>query len=109
MLRIKYKQPLIDNVERYLEGSVYDSGEEAQATADRLNLYWGREVAHWVVLVGPRIQDLPEPERVPFHVWLTGQTRPVLDDLPMGEQDGYYPHDYVRWKHYLETGLEVWD
>jgi hypothetical protein len=46
----------------------------------------------------PRVRDLPEVERAPFTEWLVGQTRPMLDGIPMEEQDGYYDHDYRRWK-----------
>ena len=53
----------------------------------------GQEDTRW-----PRIRDLPEHEREPFLVWLEGQTRPLIGDLPMEEQDGYYRWDYDRWK-----------
>ena len=45
-----------------------------------------------------RVRDLPEEERAPFTEWLDGQTRPMLDGIPMEEQDGYYDHDYRNWK-----------
>jgi hypothetical protein len=41
---------------------------------------------------------LPEDERAPFTEWLDGQTRPMLDGIPMEEQDAYYDHDYRNWK-----------
>jgi len=44
----------------------------------------------------PKIRYLPEPERKPFSEWLTGQTRPWIDEEKI--QDGYYPWDYERWK-----------
>lgn len=53
----------------------------------------------------PRINDLPEEERIPFEDWLRGQTRPLLDNTPWEEQDTYYPWDYDRWK----AGLPVID
>ena len=46
----------------------------------------------------PRIKDLPEEERKPFRKWLGGQTVPVIEGLPMSEQDAYYVWDYERWK-----------
>lgn len=46
----------------------------------------------------PRIKDLPEHEQEPFEYWLHGLTMPWNDDLPLDEQDGYYPWDYDRWK-----------
>lgn len=46
----------------------------------------------------PRIKDLPEDERAPFTAWMEGQTMPLIEGLPMEEQDAYYPWDYKRWK-----------
>jgi hypothetical protein len=46
----------------------------------------------------PRIRDLPEAEREPFRKWLAGQTVPLMDGIPDGEQDCYYSWDYKRWK-----------
>lgn len=46
----------------------------------------------------PRIRDLPPDEQAPFREFLTGQTLPLLDGVPMEEQDGYYPWDYDNWK-----------
>ena len=46
----------------------------------------------------PRIRDLPEVERDPFDKFLRGQTIPLLEGVPMSEQDGYYPWDYDNWK-----------
>jgi hypothetical protein len=46
----------------------------------------------------PRIRDLPESERQPFSEFLWGQTLPLIDGVPMAEQDGYYPWDYDNWK-----------
>lgn len=53
----------------------------------------------------PRIRDLPKDERRSFSQWLAGQTRPMIQGAPMDEQDGYYQHDYNRWK----AGLPVID
>ena len=53
----------------------------------------------------PRVRDLPQAERVPFTRWLAGQTRPMIDGLPMAEQDAYYQGDYENWK----SGGRVWD
>lgn len=53
----------------------------------------------------PRLRDLPEKERMPFAKELYGQTCPLVDGLPMGDQDFYYPWDYSRWK----AGLPVID
>ena len=49
----------------------------------------------------PRIRNLPESERAEFEKYLEGQTRPWIDGLPANEQDGYYEHDYDRWKRKL--------
>jgi hypothetical protein len=46
----------------------------------------------------PRMRDLPENERAPFNKWLNGQTCPVIEGIPIEEQDAYYPWDYDRWK-----------
>ena len=48
----------------------------------------------------PRVKDLPEQDREPFTRWLDdyGQTRPLIDGVPMEQQDGYYEWDYGRWK-----------
>lgn len=49
----------------------------------------------------PRICDLPAHEQIPFEKWLTGQTRPMLENISPTDdfgQDGYYDHDYRRWK-----------
>ncbi|MEK9811254.1 MAG: hypothetical protein VW362_12450 [Candidatus Nanopelagicales bacterium] len=46
----------------------------------------------------PRLRDLPEGERQPFKVHLQGQTCPLLDGVPMAEQDAFYPWDYEDWK-----------
>ena len=46
-----------------------------------------------------RIRDLPTEEQAPFKKWLSGQTCPWIDGLPPEEQDGYYEHDYQRWKN----------
>jgi hypothetical protein len=53
----------------------------------------------------PRVSELPEDEREPFTNWLVGQTRPMIEGIPMDEQDGYYEHDYRRWK----SGCKIWD
>jgi len=53
----------------------------------------------------PRIRDLPESERKPFLKWLCGQTCPLVEGIPMKDQDFYYPWDYDRWK----AGLPVID
>lgn len=53
----------------------------------------------------PRVSNLPVAERWPFTKWLRGQTRPLIEGLPMAEQDGYYEYDYSRWK----KGLPVLD
>lgn len=45
-----------------------------------------------------RLRDLPETERSQFYVWLRGQTIPCFDGVPDAEQDGFYLHDYRRWK-----------
>lgn len=52
-----------------------------------------------------RICNLSANEREKFSKWLWGQTCPMLDYLPMSEQDGYYDWDYERWK----KGLPVID
>lgn len=52
-----------------------------------------------------RIRDLPEEERAPFAAWLYGQTCPMIAGVPPEGQDGYYRHDYERWK----AGLPVDD
>lgn len=49
----------------------------------------------------PRIRDLPEQERESFCRWLSGQTVPWFDNLPISEQDGYFRWDYMRWKKRL--------
>jgi hypothetical protein len=46
----------------------------------------------------PRVSNLPKEEQEPFSKWLRGQTRPYILDLPVSDQDGYYPWDYKRWK-----------
>ena len=46
----------------------------------------------------PRIKDLPIEEQEPFREWLQGQTCPVIEDVPFEESDGYYDHNYKRWK-----------
>ena len=46
----------------------------------------------------PRLRDLPEAERIEFEKALRGQTYPLIDGLPMEEQDAYYPWDYAGWK-----------
>jgi hypothetical protein len=56
----------------------------------------------------PRIRDLPEAEREPFRVALIGQTCPLVDGVPMSEQDFYYPWDYDRWKS-GPSGHTEWD
>lgn len=45
-----------------------------------------------------RLRDLPGTERAPFETWLNGQACPVVDGIPMEDQDFYYPWDYARWK-----------
>ena len=45
----------------------------------------------------PRVRDLPEEQQEPFTQWLAGQTRPMIPDVPMSQQDGYFPWDYERW------------
>lgn len=52
-----------------------------------------------------RIRDLPQEERQPFTKWLAYQTRPLLEGVPMEEQDGYFPWDYQSWK----AGLPIED
>ena len=51
----------------------------------------------------PRIRDLPKEEQEPFSKWLYGQTCPFLEGEEI--QDGYYSHDYDRWK----LGLPIID
>jgi hypothetical protein len=46
----------------------------------------------------PRIRDLPVEEQELFRQWITGQTVPLLPDVPFAEQDGYFPWDYEQWK-----------
>lgn len=46
----------------------------------------------------PRIRELPDAEREPFSKFLTGQTLPLMEGVPMSEQDAYYPWDYENWK-----------
>lgn len=46
----------------------------------------------------PRIRDLPADERRPFTQWLEHQTRPWIEGESDENQDGYYSHDYDRWK-----------
>ena len=46
----------------------------------------------------PRLRDLPTVEQKPFDEWLVGQTRPMIEGVPMEEQDAYYEWDYKRWK-----------
>jgi len=53
----------------------------------------------------PRLRDLPKEERESFFKWLTGQTLPMVDGVPLEEQDFYFPWDYKRWKE----GLPVID
>lgn len=63
------------------------------------------------IIAWPRVRDLPEVEQAVFTHWLVGQTCPLIGDLPMDEQDGYYPWDYDRWKAQgmkLEQGVD-WD
>lgn len=57
-----------------------------------------------------RIRDLPVEDRRRFWAWVEEQTRPIIEDgegneLPESEQDGYWKHDYTRWKE----GTWVWD
>ena len=52
-----------------------------------------------------RIRDLFEAEQEPFSKWLRGQTVPLMDGVPMEEQDAFYQWDYDRWK----AGLPVVD
>jgi hypothetical protein len=52
-----------------------------------------------------RIRDLPGDEWEPFLAWLYGQTCPAIEGVPPGEQDGYFAHDYARWK----AGLPIED
>lgn len=51
----------------------------------------------------PRIKDLPEKERKPFSTFLYGQTRPLIDGVPMEEQDAYYSWDYENFKRKPEN------
>ena len=45
----------------------------------------------------PRIRDLPEDHQEPFKKFLCGKTVPVVEDLPIMDQDVYYPWDYKLW------------
>lgn len=51
----------------------------------------------------PRIRNLPEMDREPFSKWLNefGQTRPLIEGETDEDQDGYYTHDYKRWRAVL--------
>ena len=44
-----------------------------------------------------RVRDLPEDERGCFERYLSDQTRPLEEGVPMEEQDFYYPWDYESW------------
>lgn len=52
-----------------------------------------------------RICDLPEDEREPFKAYLNLKNCPLLDGVPLEEQDGYWPTDYRLWKAGLEARI----
>lgn len=60
------------------------------------NLQNSRHSSHMDVI--PRIKDLSLVERKQFTAWLEGQTCPLIEGIPMDEQDGYFSWDYERWK-----------
>ena len=51
-----------------------------------------RNVMEW-----PRTRDLPIGEREDFEMWLSGQSRPLID-ADIDDQDAYFPWDYERWR-----------
>lgn len=51
----------------------------------------------------PRIRNLPEGERQPFLDFLANQTRPMIEGVPMDEQDGYFESDYLNFKRVSPT------
>ena len=58
----------------------------------------------------PRIRDLPERDRGPFGKWLSGQSRPVIGGIREDEQDGFFQHDYERWREMVYKGVSThWD
>ena len=67
---------------------------EGVCLMDGVNRKIAERVAAW-----PRIRDLPAHERDAFAAYLANQTRPVIDGVPDDQQDGYYAHDYERWRH----------
>lgn len=62
----------------------------------------------WAGPPAGRLRDLPETERSQFFAWLRGQTIPVLNGVPDSQQDGFYLHDYRRWKSDLGGSNAGW-
>lgn len=46
-----------------------------------------------------RLSNVPENERKPLDLWLTGQARPIIEGLDV--QDALFSWDYRRWKKSL--------
>lgn len=46
----------------------------------------------------PRIRDLPKKEQKAFRKFLYGQTVPVVEGVPVEDQDFYYSWDYDNFK-----------
>ncbi len=87
-------------------------GDEARGGWDGQPAQYPHPIGHssgW-----PRIRELPEPEREPFRLWLSNQTRPLVEDDPKvlfswEDQDFFYTHDYLRWKATLRGEHVEWD
>lgn len=77
---------------------VVTTGWKPSGSPHRWTCQW--HYAGWL-----RIRDLPPEDQASFKDWLVGQTTPEIPGLPDEEQDGYYQHDYIRWK----AGLPVID
>lgn len=61
----------------------------------------------WALFNWPRTRDLPENEQEPFEAWLSsfGATRPMINNVPMSEQDGYFAADYEKWQRFRARRL----
>lgn len=56
-----------------------------------------------IVFKYPRIRNLPVAEKELFRKYLNGQTCPIVEGIPMNEQDFYYPWDYDRFSRNLQV------
>ena len=52
----------------------------------------------------PRVRNLPPEEQYPFALWLQANAlqRPIIEDEPDRDQDGYYTGDYRDWNRRKE-------